>query len=410
MLNPRAISGLPDVFLRTDGFPVERRPRLIATGYGGSVRASFSGSSAYLAEAGIENGSLDGAFTLYATEKPDRVLQLKGALWKAQRLLRHEAIGGFKFSEAFSAHLWRRYLPSLAGTDVISNFQFFSDRFLRQRESNGIGMYFYLDATLHDYLEGYKDFDVAGVDPSSAERVFSLERDGYQRADGIAVMSTQAANTLTSHYGVAPERVNLVLPGANMTDEMAERVLEARATREDTGECVVGFIGVYPERKGLPKLASAISALRRQGVPVRLLVVGRCPADIAAMDGVEAVGFISKSAEPDAFIAALSRMDLGCLLSVAEMSGIAVLEFIRCGIPVLATAVGGIPDNLRGGGGISVPGDASVTDIAAAIGRFIGDGEERRRLESEALKRSSFVRWQYAAAALGEMVTRGGSR
>jgi glycosyltransferase involved in cell wall biosynthesis len=409
VFDPRAIGDLPDVLLRADGFPGNRRPRLVATGYGGSVRTSFSGSSAYLAEAGIENGSLDGAFTLYSTRRPDRVLQAQGALWKARRLLRREAIGGFKFSAEFSAHLWRRHLPSLAGTDVISNFQLFSERFLRQRESHGIGAYFYLDATLHDYLEGYREFDVAGVDPSTADRVFALERDGYQRADGIAVMSSQTAETLTSHYEVPADRVRLVLPGANMSDEMAERVIEARATRAATDECVVGFIGVYPERKGLPRLASAIGALRREGVPVRLLVVGRCPEEIAVMDGVEALGFISKTAEPGAFVAALARMDLGCLLSTAEMSGIAVLEFIRCGIPVLATAVGGIPDNLRGGGGISVPGDASATDVAAAIGRFIDDGDERRRLEAEARARSGSVRWHAAAAALGEMVAEEGT-
>lgn len=404
MPDRRSLATLPDSVLRPGPLPGDRRPRLVATGFGGSVRSSFSGSSGYLADAGIDNGTLDGAFTLFSDRAPDRVLQVKGALWKVQRLLHRQSSGGYKFSGDFSAHLWRRHLPALAGTDVINNFQLFSDEFFRRRAEYDVRAFFYLDGTLHDYLRGYREYDVAAVDAATVDRALEVERRGYHQADGIAVMSEAAARTLVAEYGLARDQVTVVLPGANLTDGMAEQVVARRAGRPQPDEFVLGFVGVYPERKGLPKLAAAVTALRAEGVPVRLRVVGRCPDDIAALDGVEALGYISKTDDPDRFVAALSGMDLGCLLSTVELSGIAVLEFLRCGIPVLATDVGGLPDNLQGGGGITVARDASTADVAGAIRRFITNTGERQRLIAEAEGRRSFARWHRTAASLGDLV------
>lgn len=404
MFDREAVAGLPDVVLRPGPVPEDRRPRLVATGYGGSVRSSFSGSTGFLADASIDEGSLDGAFTLYAPGAHDRALQARGAAWKLRQLLRRESSSGFKFSTQFSEHVWRRHLPSLAGVDVVSNFQLYSEEFFARRAAFDVRGFFYLDGTLHDYLRGYRDFDAAAIDPATADRAMEVERAGYHQADGIAVMSEFTARTLVTEYGLDRERISVVLPGANITDEMADDVLLARAARTPSEDVVVGFLGVYPERKGLPKLAEAVGLLRAEGLPVRLLVVGRCPEQIARLDGVEALGFISKAEEPERFVDALSRIDLGAQLSTAELFGIAVLEFFRCGIPVLATEVGGVTDVLGGGGGISVPGDVTAEGVATALRGFVEDATLRARLTEAAAARADGVRWQHTAARLGRFV------
>lgn len=403
MVDPAAIAALPDVVLPSAGLP-GRRPRLVATGYGGSVRTSFSGSSGFLADAGIANGSLDGAFTLFSDAVPDRALQVRGALWKAQRLLRRESASGFKFSPEFSAHLWRRHLPALAGTDLVNTFQLYSDECFRRRTAYQVRAWFYLDGTLHDYLRGYREYDVAALDPATVDRAIAVERRGYQRADGLAVMGNGTATTLVEEYGVPRERISIVPPGANLSDAMADQVVAARSLRGLGEEFTVGFVGVYPERKGLPKLAEAVASLRREGLPVRLLVVGNCPPAIAAQEGVEALGVLSKTAQPEQFVQALAQMDLGCQLSTVELFGIAVLEYLRCGIPVLATAVGEVAQVLSGGGGTTVPGDAPAEQVADAIRRLADDGAELRRLTAEAQARSGAVRWQGTAARLGQLL------
>ena len=396
-------TSLPESLLAPD-FDADRRPRLINTGYGGSVRASFSGSSAYLAEAGIADGSLDGVFELYSGQHADRGLQAHGALWKLRRLVRRQQAGGFKFSPEFSGYLWHRHLRELGGVDVISNFQLLSDEFFAERHARGIGAFFYVDGTLHDYLRGYAAYDVANIDPATIDAAITAERRGYAQADAVAVMSEFTAGTLVTHYGLAREQVHVIAPGANLPDDMAERVIARRREPRTSDEVVVGFVGVYPERKGLPKLAAAVDVLRREGLPVRLDVVGRCPDEIAAMDGVHALGYLSKTEDTTRFVEALAGMDIGCQLSTVEMFGIAMLEFLRCEIPILVTEVGGAADMLTHGGSLGLPGDADVEQVADVLRGFVQDADLRRRLEAGAAERSLQVRWQTAARALGELV------
>lgn len=397
---------LPEVLLSDSPVPAGRRPRLLATGFGGSIRSSFSGSSVYLAEAGIERGVLDGAFTLYSDAVPDRVLSARGAMWKLRRLMSRQQRGGFKFAPEFSDHLWDKFLPSLAGTDVVNNFQLFSDDFWSKRDEFDVRGFFYLDGTLHDYLRGYREFDVASIDPASVDRAIAAERNGYQRCDGIAVMSEFAARSLVDVYGIPRSKIAVVLPGANVSDSMAEAVIAARREHTPGPDVVLGFIGVYPERKGLPLLAAAVEALRSEGVGVRLRVVGRCPADIANMEGVDYLGFIDKQKEPERFVSALAGMDLGCLLSQVELSGIAMLEFLRCGIPVAAKDVGGLPDNLVGGGGFLIPAGATLDEVVAALRSPVTRPSELQALTTAAHARIQNTGWGATADALTSWMER----
>ncbi len=61
-----------------------------------------------------------------------------------------------------------------------------------------------------------------------------------------------------------------------------------------------------------------------------------------------------------------------------------VVEALAVGCPVIATAVGGVPEVVRDGenGLLVPPGDAEA--LAAAIGRFFGDEALRRRLAETA--------------------------
>lgn len=396
-----ALAELPDALLApAPSFAPSRRPRLVATGYGRSFRSSFSGSSHYLTTAGIAAGTLDGGFTLYAADRPDRGLQLRGAVWKARRVLARERPDGFKFAPEFSAHVWHRHLPALAGTDVVNNFQLFSPEVLARRAELGLRTAWYLDGTFTDYLLGYRAYDVAALDDATVRRAIAAEREGYAQGGPIAVMSTAVGSTLVEAYDVDPDRVEVVLPGANIDDATVARVAAGRADRPAGGEFIVGFVGVYPRRKGLPKLAEAVSRLRRQGVPVGLLVVGVCPPEIAAADGVEALGVLDKVTQAGEFAAALARIDLGAQLSTAEMWGIAVLEFVRCGIPVLATEVGGVPDMIPDGATVGVPAEAPVEQVAEAIRVLVEDPGAYARLAAEASVRSGDARWERTAGLL----------
>jgi glycosyltransferase involved in cell wall biosynthesis len=399
------LAGLPDALLaRPERFAPGRRPRLVVTGYGGSLRSSFSGSSYHLTQAGIETGLLDGGLTLYSSARHDRRLDLAGARWKARRVLARQRSSGFKFSPEFSTQVWHRHLEACAGTDLVNNFQLYSPEVFARRQELGIRTTFYLDGTFSDYLRGYRAYDVRDLDDATVDQAIAAEAAGYEEVGTIAVMSRQVATSLQQTYGVDPARIDVILPGANLSDQLVDDVARRRADRPETGELTIGFVGVYPERKGLPKLAAAIARLRQQHVPVRLLVVGRCPPDIAAQEGVESLGVLDKAREPDRFAAALARIDLGCQLSTVEMWGIAALEFVRCGIPVLATEVGGIPDMIGAGGTVGLPPDVRVEQVSEAIRALVEDHGRYERLAAGAAAAAPGARWERTAARLAELL------
>jgi glycosyltransferase involved in cell wall biosynthesis len=157
---------------------------------------------------------------------------------------------------------------------------------------------------------------------------------------------------------------------------------------------IVGFIGLYPERKGLPTIADGVQLLRRAGYDIRLHIVGKCPLEISRRDGVTHFGVIDKTVDIDRFINIVSNIDVGCMLSRAETAGIALLEFLRMGIPVIATDVGGIPDIMKLGAGYLVAPEIRASDLAEHFARLLDEPEWLAELQENAWRRRQNASWR----------------
>jgi len=382
--------------------PRDRRPRLM-TPVVGPLRRSFSGISWYMAKAAISETTLDGAFALSAGEndRPNVRLHVAGALWKAQQIIQGKRHRGFKYHSTFNDVVWSQYLPALADTVVINNSQIFGRYFIRHHERLNVTPCFYIDGTLTEYFHSYGAVDdcaVSGIDAGVIQQAIELEREGYACAERIVAMSGATARSLVEVYDVSPDRVTVVMPGANLEDEAVPPPSPHRGWvgREFT----LGFVGLYPLRKGLDKLATAMKILRNRNVPIRLRVVGRCPDEIAAMDGVEYLGTIDKAEDAAAFVKAIQSVDLGCQLSRAELIGIAMMEFMRVGVPILATSIGGMPDVIEGGGGVLVPVDITAEQLAEELHALMSDSARYDELRQSTVRRAEWASWRRAAREL----------
>jgi glycosyltransferase involved in cell wall biosynthesis len=122
------------------------------------------------------------------------------------------------------------------------------------------------------------------------------------------------------------------------------------------------------------------TALGRLRTPALALTLGaEAPVERVGSVELRSVGF----ADPHAVAAYLRAADLYVLATRADNHPLTVLEALACGTPVVASRVGGIPEQLTEETGVLVePGDPPA--LAAAIDELLGDGDRRARMAAAA--------------------------
>jgi glycosyltransferase involved in cell wall biosynthesis len=138
-------------------------------------------------------------------------------------------------------------------------------------------------------------------------------------------------------------------------------------------------------KKGLRFLLEALAHLEREtGKPVcQLLIVGEGPAEEALRSLSEQLGIASRvvfSGMRRDIPQLLSLMEIFVLPSLYEGFGIAILEAMAAGKPVVASTVGGIPEFVVSGeSGLLVPPGDSVA-LAAAIRQLLARPERAKAM------------------------------
>jgi glycosyltransferase involved in cell wall biosynthesis len=116
----------------------------------------------------------------------------------------------------------------------------------------------------------------------------------------------------------------------------------------------------------------------------RAVIVGDGPQS-ACLEGVQGLDLLGERDDvPDL----LATADVFVLPSKSEGMPISVLEAMAAGLPVVASAVGGVPEVVVDGetGFLVPPGDPEA--LADALGRLLADGELRRRMGAAGRRRA----------------------
>jgi len=367
---------------------------LAVMGNAGDIN-TWSGIPYHFYQAGRAASFFQGALDLQTARlRPWRMA------WNLGRLLQGQRLGGFQYSAACLKRTFRVVADQVAGGETISHFQLFPP--LEQAEKYRVAASFYIDLPLTRLFDEYGIARTIGR--KIAREAIAREKEGYHRAHLVVCMSSWAARAVCDEYGIPAGKVKAILPGANMderlvqglTRDLDQQPIVTRFSSERPFQ--LGFTGRDYIRKGLDRLVAAAEVLRAQGYPVEVAVMGVAPPEYQHHPAVRCLGFINKATDMSRFVEAVSRYDLGCLLSRAEGLGISTLECLRLGVPVMGAAVGGITDCIPDKAGILVQGDAAPEAIAEAVRPLLDNPALYEAMRLEARRIRTHYMWERTVA------------
>ena len=199
----------------------------------------------------------------------------------------------------------------------------------------------------------------------------------YRRAAAVVAISEAIRS------GLSPPDVRLkagVIPSASSALPVNPDQVE-RLRASFGGRFVVGHVGVLDDStKGQLQIIGLARRWQASRTGVRFVLVGAGPDEArlrTAAAGLDNVLFTGEVSNVGDYLAAF---DLFLYPSRHEGLGSTLLDALEAGLPVVATAVGGIPEIIRQGehGVLITPDDAAALDSAVAA--FIDDSALRTRV------------------------------
>ncbi|MGI8658136.1 MAG: glycogen synthase [Candidatus Limnocylindria bacterium] len=238
-----------------------------------------------------------------------------------------------------------------------------------------------------------------------------IERTAIESADAVVAVSEGTRRDVQRLFDVAPERIHVIHNGIDpefYRPEPGTEALERRGV--DPGVPYVLFVGRITRQKGIVHLVRAIQHLD-PGIGV-VLCAGQ--PDTLEIGREMEEGVREAQAERDNVVwigEMVSRTDVRqlyshaavfCCPSVYEPFGIINLEAAACETPVVASAVGGIPEVVVDGEtGLLVPVELSIDDpmlpvdpdrfernLAGAINALMADAGTREVMGRAGRKRA----------------------
>lgn len=226
-----------------------------------------------------------------------------------------------------------------------------------------------------------------------------------RESDALVAISNAEADTIVTRLGGSPERIFVVSPGVDA--ELFHPAPGIRAAEQDPGYAIVA--ARLQPLKGLDLAVEAIAAVPAALRP-ELIIAGDASGDFDGyIDGLRELAERNGIADTVRFLGPQTRADLAALFrdarvvlipSHSETFGLVALEAAASGVPVVASASGGLREAVLDGDTGIVLGSRDPQAWGAAITTLLGDPDLARRLSLDARARAERLDWQRSARGL----------
>ena len=243
------------------------------------------------------------------------------------------------------------------------------------------------------------DVTVVGADPSYR----AVTRHSVLRSDAITTPSAWLREEARHRLDLGDARID-VLP--NFVDTEVWRPLDGPPTRlralfPDDAPVIVHVSNFRPVKR-VDRVVDAFARVAADR-PARLLLVGDGPDRPAVEDRLRSIGLADRAVligTVDDLPALVRECAVLHLPSESESFGLAALEALASGVPVVASAVGGLPEVVRDGEtGFLVAVD-DVAGMALRIGQIL-DHPDLRATLGRAARADALTRFRTGPAVDG---------
>jgi glycosyltransferase involved in cell wall biosynthesis len=210
--------------------------------------------------------------------------------------------------------------------------------------------------------------------------------------DRIICVSEAVKRTVMQREHIGENRIVVIRNGV---EALADERGDALGTRKELGieenHLVVGMVANFNRSvKGVSLFLDAVPPIVKQVPSARFLLLGRGKEEGELREKARSMG-ITRYVHFAGYRPDIHRyyaiMDVSALTSFSEGLSITILESMRCGVPVVATRVGGNPEVVVDGvTGYLVP-SGDVSAFASQTAKLLLDRELRKRMGEEARRR-----------------------
>jgi len=206
-------------------------------------------------------------------------------------------------------------------------------------------------------------------------------------ASAVVTVSKANADWIARRYGVDSAHIRVIPCGVDTSR------FRPKATAVKASTPLVLAVARLVPVKNLGLLAQACGLLRERGLRFRCVIIGEgsCRAELETLRSelhLEKFLKMPGAAQQSEILRLWQRAAIGVLTSSSEGMPVCLMEAAACGVPAVATAVGGVPELVQDGvtGLLSPSGDAK--GLAANLEKLLRAPIIRQRMGTTARQRA----------------------
>ena len=240
----------------------------------------------------------------------------------------------------------------------------------------------------HAFVVSKRDLGLGSDEPAYHWLYKKIRPIVFRASDGIAVNAHAIKDQISGYNKVPSEKITVIGNGINLPSP--PRALPSLFGNFQA-DAWIGIVANLKPVKRIDLLLRALAHMKESGAKevVRAVILGdgrlnaelrQLAADIGIDDRVHFVGAVENVSDY------IHGVDIGVLCSDKEGLSNAILEYMACGLPVVATNAGGNRELVDGTNGACVPAGDYLA-LAQALAQLVGSPRLRRELGERSLEK-----------------------